>query len=106
IVSDYGTTSRDDVRGLSERRPQRYGASLNHAVDFCVLDAAARVGDMELVRTMSPLLATHHAVLQPRGQLSIEVQQAFEALYVLGNGAQDVLDFSTAARRFIDDRDF
>lgn len=100
LCNDYGVVDARELRGLDDRLPQVYGNSLAHGIAFPALAAWARAAGWDALVTEDVLESVHSAVLRPAPWSEAE-RAAFRALDE-GEGGDEIVDASTAAKRFAD----
>jgi tetratricopeptide (TPR) repeat protein len=93
VVNDLGTVER--VSRVP--KPLHYGNAIAHEVDFTLFDTLSEVSEWRVLRMNNPLRSLHTAVLM-RNELPAATAQAFHHWFVERQDAQDLLDFSAAAR--------
>jgi tetratricopeptide (TPR) repeat protein len=98
LVSDYGSPEQTTLADGAAPRPMLYGDSLNHGVQFALLDAYAPLAGWSLARTSTPLSSLQHALLVRGATLAPELRDAFRGLFVERQEGADLLDFAAAAR--------
>jgi tetratricopeptide (TPR) repeat protein len=101
LVTDYGRATEDSLRGLLEWRPRHYGNTLNHDVNFAVLESFCRREGLGIVRTKSPLLAVHTAAIRFAADVPEPLRAAFARCYMARHHGQDLLDFRAAAHALL-----
>jgi tetratricopeptide (TPR) repeat protein len=101
--NDYGATDLRELAGLDDRRPQVYGNSLAHGVVFPALVAWARAAGWDGLHTTDPLESVHTAVLRPTPWTASE--RAAFAVFDAAEGGDEIIDASTVARRFAEQRE-
>ncbi|HZS41259.1 MAG TPA: SAM-dependent methyltransferase [Polyangia bacterium] len=95
LMTDYGHLAGARHEGATS--PRLYGNSLNHAVDFLLVERFAEAARWSIMRTAHPLSSLHTLVLYAGGAPE-RTRAAFDAAYVQRTDGQDLLDFSDAAR--------
>src|SRR5581483_10397935 len=59
LVSDFGVSSPEDLRGRKPRDPVHYGNTISQGVNFPLFDAFARTEGLALARTRSAFASLH-----------------------------------------------
>jgi tetratricopeptide (TPR) repeat protein len=99
MTNDYGSTSPERLRGLSEWRPQYYGNTFNQDVNFSIFDAFAAETGWALLRTRGDLASVHTAIKSPT-EIGPAVRAEFARAYGRYSESDDLLDYSNAARGY------
>lgn len=98
LVTDFGWPERAATAVPLQPRPTLYGDSLNHPVQFAVLDAVAAEAGWGLLRTDEPWRSIFQALVTPGGPPAPVVAESFRRVFVEREDGTDLLDFVTAAR--------
>ena len=98
LINDYGSCEIAAFDGLQDGRPKHYGNTMNHGVNFLILDAWCRREGRSHVRTDNPFRAVHSTAIRFGGEISPAFASAFARLYVDRHDGEDLLDFVAAAR--------
>jgi Tetratricopeptide repeat len=96
IANDFGVADHHRMTA-SKLRPKLYGASLNHPVEFALLDRFAATAGWSIERTTDGDRPLIHALLA-RGALAAPARDAFRRILVTRSDGADLLDFAAAAR--------
>ncbi len=100
LVNDYGSADRSDLRGADDVRPQHYGNSVSHAINFSIFDVFCRNAGLSCVRTDDPFRSVHSAVFGFKPELPEGLRDDVRELFLDESHGEDMLDFSTAARQY------
>ncbi len=106
LVNDYGAARRAELGGFKDRQFQNYGNTVNHPVNFAVFDAFAPDAGLELTRTQSPLRSIHVAAFTRSPAALARLKPVFERTHVGREDGEDVVDFSSAAKLYLDNREW
>lgn len=96
-VHDFGEPSQDHMRGLLEVNSLAYGNSLNHPVQFPILERWARARGGAAMLTAGVFRRLHTAVLVPGGGIELPTLSAFTNSYIRRSDADDLSDFMVIA---------
>lgn len=105
ITNDYGSSTRDRIVGLRDRRPQVYGNSLAQDTCFATFDAHCAELGWDCLRTNSNLDSVHLALVSPH-HLGARLKAAFETTFRGILVADELLDHTATARLFATQKDF
>ena len=105
LTNDYGSVSQARIEGRFERRPQMYGNSLAQDINFVVFDAMSEVLGWELLRTSSVLDSVHSAAVCVAG-FGPEARATFASHFCKRRPADDLLDYSAAAKGYVQKKDY
>lgn len=98
LVNDYGSCDPSTMEGLQDGRPRHYGNTVNHGVNFLILDTWCRREGISHVRTDNPFRAVHTTAIRFGREVSPAFASAFARIYDDRHDGEDLLDFVAAAR--------
>jgi tetratricopeptide (TPR) repeat protein len=99
FVNDLGKADHLAMAGLHDPLPTMYGNTLNHSINFSLLEPLARNGNFGLLRTVDKIGQLQQAIIRHGPPLTQSLEDVFRTWYVNTTDHQDLLDFEKAGQQ-------
>jgi hypothetical protein len=100
FITDFGHTLDVELEGLREPTPSIYGSTLNHAIDFSVLESFCKVTGIDIVRTRNPFANVARAAIIYGGDSHSGLPNAFRRWHGTHDRAHEYLQLIAAGEAF------
>ncbi len=98
VVTDFGYARRADLARPGDVEPAVYGRSLNHPVQFALVEAFAREAGLASVRTRAPSGRVHTVALRYGRPIPRPLRRTFARIYERRGRGRDLIELAAFAQ--------